>query len=60
MSFLVWSYSKDLLHHAALKFNLVVGRFQGEKKIIIWFLPSHAKQLTDSMDAIVTAQNMII
>ena len=33
MSSIVWSYSKDLLHHAALKVHLVVGKFQG--KIIL-------------------------
>ena len=27
MSSIVWSYSKDLLHHAALKKDLVVGKF---------------------------------
>ena len=32
MSSIVWSYSKDLLHHAALKIHFVVGKFQGEKK----------------------------
>ena len=35
MSSIVWSYGKDLLHHAALnlKIHLVVGEFQGGKKI---------------------------
>ena len=43
MSSIVWSYSKDLLHHAALKIHLVVGKFQGgKKKIILSFLPSYA------------------
>ena len=28
ISSIVWSYSKDLLHHAALKIHLVVGKFQ--------------------------------
>ena len=30
MCSIVWSYSKDLLHHAALKIHLVVGKFQGK------------------------------
>ena len=30
MSSIVWSYSKDLLHHAALKIHLVVRKFQGK------------------------------
>ena len=48
MYFIVWPYSKDLLHHDALKFNLVVGKFQeGKQKVFHtfskkWFLPSDA------------------
>ena len=48
---IVWSYSKDLLHHAALKIHLVVGKFQGKNDFIVFlvlkkrkilFLPSYA------------------
>ena len=60
MSSIVWSYSKDLLHHAALKIHLVVGKFQGNNNFIaLLVLKMHLMHNVESMDAIVTAQNMI-
>ena len=40
VSSIVWSYSKDRLHHAALKIDLVVGKLLLVLKN--WFLPSDA------------------
>ena len=34
---IVWSYSKDLLHHGALKIHIVVGKFQGGKIMLLCF-----------------------
>ena len=49
MSSIVWLYSKDLLDYVALKTHFVVRKFQERKK----------KQLTEYMDTIVTAENII-
>ena len=35
MSSIVWSYSKDLLHHAVLKIHLVVGKVSSKEKVIL-------------------------
>ena len=47
MYYIVWSYSKHLLHHVAL--HLVVGKFQGKvhfrtfsKKLKFWILQFYA------------------
>ena len=50
ISFIVWSYSKDILHHAAaLKIHLVVGKFQG---IFFWggtLVKNEGKQMVSSV-----------
>ena len=58
MSSIVWSYSKDLLHHACCtEIHLVVGKFQG--KIIFFALLVNNENFGFFHYAVVTAQNMI-
>ena len=49
MSSIVWSYSKDLLHHAAIKIHLVVGKFQGKKKSVYHTFSKKKKKFVSSI-----------